>query len=191
MQVDIEIVSENIQDVNDVSHIATGGQKSVFKCVHNIYGDVVVKVIDNPNKDQRIQREIDIVTGNDFSNVPHIYKFIYKNINSHEFLFIIEQFISGKNLRCLLRKYGVFNMADAISILRQLLSTVVELEDHHLVHRDIKPENIMMDKNNNLWLLDFGIARHLDMTSITATQEHFGPHTLGYAAPGDIIESCG
>lgn len=40
-----------------------------------------------------------------------------------------------------------------------------------------------MDNNNCFWLLDFGIARHLDLTSITATEEHFGPHTLGYAAP--------
>jgi len=183
MQVDVGIVSENIQGVSDVSHIATGGQKSVFKCMHDTHGDVVIKVIGNPNKDQRIRREIDIVIANNFSNVPHIYEFIYKDINSREFLFIIEQFISGENLRYFLQKFGVFNVTDAVSILRQLLSIVVELEDHHLVHRDIKPENIIMDKNDNLWLLDFGIARHLDMTSITATQEHFGPHTLGYAAP--------
>lgn len=139
--------------------------------------------LDSPNTDQRVQREIEIITQSILSNVPKIYEYKNLNINGQETLFIIEQYISGSNIRVLLQKTGTFSFADAVIVLHQLLSIIVKLENKHLVHRDIKPDNILLDNDNVLWLLDFGIARHLDMTSITATEEHFGPHTLGYAAP--------
>lgn len=51
-----------------------------------------------------------------------------------------------------------------------------------LVHRDIKPLNIILDNKGKFWLLDFGIAKHLDLVSITPTNNPFGPFTLGYAS---------
>ena len=41
----------------------------------------------------------------------------------------------------------------------------------------------MCDGAGNFWLLDFGIARHLDLSSLTATTSPFGKMTLGYAPP--------
>jgi serine/threonine-protein kinase len=183
MQINADTISEYFQNINEISHIATGGQKSVFKGKHDQYNDIVIKAINNPKTDQRIKREIEIITQNNLSNVPKIYEYKVLNINNQETLFIIEQYISGNNLRVLLQQKGTFRFVDAVAVLHQLLSIIVELEKSHLVHRDIKPENVLFDNNSILWLLDFGIARHLDMTSITATEEHFGPHTLGYAAP--------
>ena len=71
----------------------------------------------------------------------------------------------------------------AIEILEALLVTAVELEKNRIVHRDIKPENIIIKKTGGICLLDFGIARHLSMPSLTLTKAHFGPCTPGYAAP--------
>jgi eukaryotic-like serine/threonine-protein kinase len=51
------------------------------------------------------------------------------------------------------------------------------------VHRDVKPENIMQDSAGDFWLLDFGIARHLDLSSLTASGLPYGKMTLGYAPP--------
>jgi serine/threonine-protein kinase len=75
------------------------------------------------------------------------------------------------------------SIAFIIQLIRTLLQFAVEAEKKKLVHRDIKPENIMIDISNNLWILDFGIARHLEKSSLTMTQDRFGPHTAGYAAP--------
>ena len=41
----------------------------------------------------------------------------------------------------------------------------------------------MLDDKGKFWILDFGIARHLEKASITKTEARFGPHTVGYAAP--------
>lgn len=67
--------------------------------------------------------------------------------------------------------------------MEQCLRFVVELEKNGLIHRDIKPENIIIAANGTVYFLDFGIARVLDMPSLTKTEAVMGPHTPGYAAP--------
>ena len=63
-----------------------------------------------------------------------------------------------------------------------MLSILDRSEDQNIVHRDIKPENIIIDTNNKFWLIDFGISRHLDLESITASNSPFGPCTIGYSS---------
>lgn len=65
----------------------------------------------------------------------------------------------------------------------QLLKVIVQLEEHQVVHRDIKPANIMRRNDGKWYLIDFGIARGLNMASLTMTQAQVGPHTPGYGAP--------
>jgi serine/threonine-protein kinase len=64
-----------------------------------------------------------------------------------------------------------------------LISTTKDAENVDVVHRDIKPKNIVIDHRGNAWLLDFGIARVLDLESKTRTSAHQGPHSPGYSAP--------
>jgi serine/threonine-protein kinase len=68
-------------------------------------------------------------------------------------------------------------------MLADLLQAVAEFESNGLVHRDIKPENILIEPTGTLWVIDLGIARVLGQASLTETAAHFGPHTIGYAAP--------
>jgi serine/threonine-protein kinase len=65
----------------------------------------------------------------------------------------------------------------------QILEILVEAEKLRIVHRDIKPDNLIREANGNYWLIDFGLARHLDLTSLTATAAMFGKFTPGYAPP--------
>lgn len=169
--------------MKDIEIIIQGGQKVVYKGIHKEYGVVALKIILDPSADERTKREIDSLTKYNFPNVPKLYEwgpFLCENAQT---TYLLEQYISGSTLRSILNEQKKLSLNVCLKLLRSLLETAVELEKQQIVHRDIKPENIIIGNDGFFWLLDFGIARHLSKTSITATNIHFGPHTAGYAAP--------
>jgi serine/threonine-protein kinase len=101
-------------------------------------------------------------------------------------MYLIEQRIAGETLRSRLIRTRPLSLDVVVTLMQTLLDTAVEMEDRRLVHRDIKPPNIMVDQVGRFWLLDFGIARHLDKSSLTKGVRQFGLATFGYAAPEQL-----
>lgn len=164
-----------------VERIARGGQKIVYKADHPEHGDVVIKVFIE-NGDERLMREIDISTDllkSDY--IPAIYEHGELIFNEDTSYYIIEERINGILLRDLigLRR---FSLEDAVKFLEQGLNFIQHMESCKIVHRDIKPENIIFCDTGKYYFLDLGIARALELDSLTKT-EALGPHTPGYAAP--------
>ena len=62
-------------------------------------------------------------------------------------------------------------VADALSYAHQ----------HGVLHRDVKPSNLLLDEQGTVWVTDFGLAKHEDHDSVTATGDIVG--TLRYMAP--------
>ena len=71
----------------------------------------------------------------------------------------------------------------------QILETLVAAGAVGVVHRDIKPANVIIDSACDAWLIDFGIARHLGLLSVTPTSAFMGPHSPGYAPPEQFANS--
>jgi len=180
-----KFVEREFSKINQIQELDAGGQKVVYKGVHTDHGNVALKLILDTDNFERTVREIEIVSNYNIPNVPSIYSFDLTSIDGNKVIYIVEQFIEGDTLSTLLKSSSISEKA-AIDYLLQLLQICCKLEDISVVHRDIKPANIVIDEDNKLWLLDFGIARHLDMKSITPTNAYYGPHTLGYAAPEQI-----
>lgn len=156
------------------------GQKEVFLTKHNLYGIVILKVV--MGQSERVTREIEIVTENKFDNVPKVLEINNFQISGQSGIYIFEEYIDGDNLKKLLEN-GKLSLQDVMDLTEQLLKIIVQMENSNVVHRDIKPDNIIRNTYNDWYLIDFGIARALNMNSLTMTEAQMGPHTPGYGAP--------
>jgi serine/threonine-protein kinase len=181
--INLEQIQKHLPSLEEIENLDQGGQKIVFKAKHKNHGTVVLKLILGASVNERISREIEIVTSNTFTNVPKLYEWGRISDGHSEFMYLIEQFIDGATLRNHLKEQRKLPLTTCLHLLESLLKFATELEVQKLVHRDIKPENIIIDTTGEFWVLDFGIARNLNQPSITDTRAHFGPHTAGYAAP--------
>jgi serine/threonine protein kinase len=177
---DAGIIEKSFANVKVIKSFANSGQKYVFLIEHPEYHQVILKVVKDMN--DRILREIDIPTKYQIPNIPQIYKVDNIVIENKDYTYIIEQYISGKNLT-LESKINKFSVERSLRLLESLLITAVELEKARIVHRDIKPDNIICCDSGGYYLIDFGIARNLNLESLTYTKAAVGPHTPGYGAP--------
>ena len=156
------------------------GQKQVLLIQHKKYNKVVLKLVEGDN--ERVRREIAIVTENNFSNVPHMIEMDLYNYNNEQGIYIFEEFIEGSTLKNILKNDKI-SIYEALNLSEDMLNVMLEMEEKRIVHRDIKPDNIIRNNNSEWYLIDFGIARVLDMNSLTMTEAKIGPHTPGYGAP--------
>lgn len=169
-------------DVANLAPLNKGGQKLVFSGTHARDGEVVLKMI-LPGQDlERTRREILAVTRIGSHRVPRILDQGTLTLPTGEsVVWLREQRVDGHSLREVLRS-RTLGRPELCKLGVQILEALVAGERVRIVHRDVKPENIMVDGKGDFWLLDFGIARHLDLTSQTATAAG-GIGTAGYAPP--------
>jgi len=183
IEVTATLIQSQISNLSALAPLSRGGQKVVFSGIHKNYGRVVVKLVTNPQSDERVAREIEVATACRIPNTARLYESGTGDPALGFTTYIIEEFVEGCTLRHELEKHRPLATHVVISLITTLLDTAVAMEKEGIVHRDIKPENIMVCPDGSFKLLDFGIARHLAMTSLTPTEARFGPHTAGYAAP--------
>ncbi|CAD8119266.1 unnamed protein product [Paramecium sonneborni] len=91
-------------------------------------------------------------------NHPNIVKIkeIYDKANQ---IVIIHEYVDGQTLERFINEHGTqLHQTEIQSIMRQILLAIIYIHEQGLLHRDIKPDNIMIDKNLNIKLIDFGLA---------------------------------
>ncbi|MBM3284675.1 MAG: hypothetical protein FJY81_02280, partial [Candidatus Aminicenantes bacterium] len=98
--------------------------------------------------------------------------------------YISMEFVSGEDLKSLLRRVGQLSARRALAIAEQVLEGLAEAHRLGVVHRDLKPQNIMIDRDGNARIMDFGIARSVQSTGITDTGAILG--TPDYMAPEQL-----
>lgn len=185
-KIDSSLINKIISQIHGLSIndlIGKGGQKHVYS--GNYLGNHIAFKVIIPDKGvlERVKREIRAVNTINHKFIP---KIILSNINditdTSNPIWLIEEYIDGLSLRNALNNEQSFSITDIVLFFETMLDILNIAEDNSIVHRDIKPENIIIDRNNNFWLIDFGISRHLDLESITSTNSPFGPCTVGYSA---------
>lgn len=95
--------------------------------------------------------------------------------------YITMEYVSGQDLKGLIRQSAPLSSTRTISIAEQICDGLAEAHSLGVIHRDLKPANIMIDKEGNIRIMDFGIARSIRTESITGTGMAVG--TPDYMSP--------
>ena len=178
-------LEQRFPELKNIQPLSQGGQKQVFSGFHQEDGDIVLKLM-HPGSDlERTRRELIAVSKIKSSRVPNIFECGSVATPIGDCIWFREQRVHGPTVREQLVK-GPFSFPNLLRMALQITETLVDAEAVNIVHRDVKPENIIIDNQENFWLIDFGLARHLGLESLTATANFFGNVTWGYAP----LEQC-
>ena len=182
MNIDDAWLAQQFPELGSLARLVQGGQKSVYTATHPSDGSVVLKIIHPSQDPERVRREMLAVQKASCPRVPRILDTGTLQTNVGNVIWVREQRIAGDSLRVAVQR-GVLGKTDLLRLAVHILEALADAEKVQIVHRDVKPENIIRDSNGDLWLLDFGIARHLDLASLTGSHSPFGVGTAGYAPP--------
>lgn len=98
--------------------------------------------------------------------------------------YITMEYVQGEDLRSMIRMSAGLTLRTALSIGRQICAGLAEAHSLGIVHRDLKPRNIMIDKDGNAKIMDFGIARALREKGTTGEGAMIG--TPEYMSPEQV-----
>jgi serine/threonine protein kinase len=166
--------------------VASGGMSVVYR-VWDLERNVplAMKVLhldlqDDPSITKRFQREARALQK---LAHPHIVPF-YGLYQSHDLTFLVEQYVDGPSLKHILRQRRGYPMpvAEALVYLKALTTALGYAHTYDVVHCDVKPGNVMIDRVGNIFLTDFGVARHAESTTTTIG----AAGTPAYMAPEQI-----
>jgi len=176
-----------------VRQLGEGGMGAVYQARDTELDRMVaIKVIrpdlaGNPEILQRFKQELILAREVTHRNVVRIFDLG----EAGGVKFITMEFIEGQDLRSLLTQKGKFAPEEAVEVIEQVCLALEAAHAAGVVHRDLKPQNIMRDSQGRIVVMDFGIARSLNVGGMTqtgamiGTPEHMSPEQVkGLKADG-------
>ena len=165
------------------SLIGTGGMAAVYLANDLILDRLVaIKVLrldfrQNDDAMRRFRREALSATQLTHPNIVGVYDVG----QSQEMNYIVMEYVEGTDLKDYVRQRGALHPIEAVRIMMQIVSAIAAAHQNRIIHRDIKPQNILIDREGNVKITDFGIAVALSDTSLTQTNTLLG--SVHYLSP--------
>ena len=163
--------------------LGMGGMGMVYRAKDTQLGvPVALKLIrgeyaSNEQVITRFKQEINIARSVTHRNVARIFDLG----ESDGVRYLTMEYIDGQDLAHIVEKTGPVSIERTISLLRQTCAALKEAHSVGVVHRDLKPHNIMLDANDGVHLMDFGIAMSTEVQGFTRTGALIG--TPDYMSP--------
>jgi serine/threonine-protein kinase len=162
----------------------SGGMSSVFRSRDlQLDRSVAIKIlherfVDDPEYVERFRREARAVAR---LSHPHIVTVIDRGEDGGR-QYIVFEHVDGENLKELVARTGPLPVRRAVELALAVADGLAFAHDHGLVHRDVKPQNVLLSREGDVKVTDFGIARSLDVEhGVTQTGTVLG--TGEYLAP--------
>ncbi len=164
------------------AEVGRGGMGIVYRARDRETGDVVAlkvlrpEIASHPDLIERFKSELLLARKVTHKNVCRTYELLRLG----DTVAIAMEYVEGESLRGLVHRVEALPVRRALKILRPVLSGLAEAHAQGVVHRDLKPENIVVARDNQVKVMDFGIARSVEAQA-TQTGSILG--TPAYMSP--------
>jgi serine/threonine protein kinase len=194
---EITVVPDGESDVPDMGKdyrlvrlIGEGGMSKVYMADYlRMDSRVAIKVLKRMfYNDREIRKRFESEARKLYKlNHPGLVK-VSDLLSGEGYVAMVMEHIEGMTLREYRLQMTSMGNEEVGRLLLQMLDVVGHIHENKLIHRDIKPTNFMVDANRNLKLLDFGIAKDLDVSSpdYTSTLANQQMGTPMYMSPEQV-----
>jgi len=166
-----------------IEELGKGGMGKVYRVEDKkIKEEVALKLIkpeiaSDKKTIERFSNELKMARKISHRNVGRMY-----HLSEHESThYITMEYVPGEDLKSFIRRSRKLDIGTAISITKQVSEGLSEAHRLGVIHRDLKPSNIMIDREGNARIMDFGIARSLKSKGLTGAGVMVG--TPEYMSP--------
>jgi len=147
--------------------LGEGGMGKTFQALDKKYRqEVVIKILHLKSaKEWKVvelfEREAKTLKNIDHPFIPDYINYFTESKDGDTEYYLVQEYIAGNNLAQLVKDGKRFNEKQVIDIAEKLLSILVYLQNLKppIVHRDINPKNIILNNNNDVYLVDFGAVQ--------------------------------
>lgn len=150
--------------------IGNGGMATVYKAkCHVLNRYVAIKILrDEFTTDSEFIKRFNTEAQSAASLThPNIVS-IYDVGNEDNLYYIVMELIQGKTLKEIINEDGMLSWKWSVNIAIQIASALETAHKHNIIHRDIKPHNIIITEDRMAKVTDFGIAKAVSNSTITA-----------------------
>ncbi len=167
--------------------VARSGMASIFRATDERTGQPVAIKIPHPEIEadpvfyDRFRREEEIGKKLDHPGVMKVFA-----DGDHSQFYMVMEWVDGRLLRQLMNEEKKFPPERAVKIALQIAAALDYIHGHGVVHRDLKPENIMVDANDHIKLIDFGIAANVGSRRLTFAKFSATMGTPDYISPEQV-----
>ena len=153
-----------------IEKIGNGGMATVYKArCHVLNRYVAVKILrDEFTTDQEFIRRFDTEAQSAASLThPNIVS-VYDVGHEGNLYYIVMELIQGKTLKEIINEDGALAWKWSVNVAMQIASALETAHKNNIIHRDIKPHNIIITEDGIAKVTDFGIAKAVSNSTITA-----------------------
>ena len=144
--------------------LGEGGMGEVYRARDvTLNRDVAIKVLPqalaaDPERLARFTREAQTLAALNHPNIAQIYG-LESGANA-----LVMELVPGDDLSAVVSR-GAISLAEAVSIARQIAEALETAHDAGIIHRDLKPANIKVRRDGTVKVLDFGLAKAMDVSA--------------------------